>query len=187
MASQGHNELTHWDWVMHQSTRTSAILHRICRATYRTQNCYEIRLWNPDYWWTHWFRKWLVTCLVPSHYLNKCCNIVIGNTTNKLQRNLYRNSIFHWTKCSSNCRLQSGGHFVSALMCYQAEAEGNGGHLTHGDVIFSNENCCILIHILPKFVRNGPIWKKSHYWLPIPEPVLIKTSDAIWRHWVAMS
>ena len=40
----------------------------------------------------HWFRWWLVACLVPSHYLNQCCIIVNWTHSNKLQSNCFRNS-----------------------------------------------------------------------------------------------
>ena len=40
----------------------------------------------------HWLRKWLVTRLVPSHYLNQCWNIVSWTPRNKLQWNSNRNS-----------------------------------------------------------------------------------------------
>ena len=41
----------------------------------------------------HWFRSWLVTCSVPSHYLKQCLNIVNSNLRNKLQWN------FQWNSC----------------------------------------------------------------------------------------
>ena len=40
----------------------------------------------------HCFREWLVTCLVPSHHLKQCWNIVNWNPRNKLQWNPNRNS-----------------------------------------------------------------------------------------------
>ena len=43
----------------------------------------------------HWFREWLVAWSAPSHYLNRCWNIVNRTLGNKLQWNLNRNlSIF---------------------------------------------------------------------------------------------
>ena len=40
----------------------------------------------------HWFRKWLVACSAPSHYLNQSCNIVNWTHRNNIQWNLNRNS-----------------------------------------------------------------------------------------------
>ena len=59
------NMFAHWGWVTH-----------ICASNL----C------------QHWFRKWLVTRLVPSHYLNQCRNIVSWTPRNKLQWNSNRNS-----------------------------------------------------------------------------------------------
>ena len=42
----------------------------------------------------HWFRKWLVPCSAPSHYLNQCCLIVDWTLRNKLQWNFYQNTKF---------------------------------------------------------------------------------------------
>ena len=41
----------------------------------------------------HWFKLWLVTYSVPSHYLNQCCFLVNCMCTlrNKLQRNFNQN------------------------------------------------------------------------------------------------
>ena len=57
---------------------------------------------------------------------------------------------------------------------------------------FENQNCCILIQILMKFVPKGSINKKSVLVQvmarchtgdqPSPEPMLTKMSDAIWSH-----
>ena len=40
----------------------------------------------------HRFRKWLVACSAPSHYLNQCWNIVNWTLRNKLQWTFNRNS-----------------------------------------------------------------------------------------------
>ena len=40
----------------------------------------------------HWFRQWLGTCLVPSHYLNKNWPFSIRHSENKLQENLKLNA-----------------------------------------------------------------------------------------------
>ena len=40
----------------------------------------------------HWFRWWLVACLVPSHYLNQCWVIVIWTIRNEIQWDINRNS-----------------------------------------------------------------------------------------------
>ena len=55
----------------------------------------------------HCFRQWLVACLAPSHSLNQCWNIVNGTLRNK----------FHSRKDIWKCRMENGGHFVSATMC----------------------------------------------------------------------
>ena len=39
----------------------------------------------------HWFRKWLVACLTPSHYLNQWCLCINHTPMNKLQSENYRN------------------------------------------------------------------------------------------------
>ena len=39
----------------------------------------------------HWIRYWLVTWMVPCHYLNQCWNIVNWTLRNKLQRNFNQN------------------------------------------------------------------------------------------------
>ena len=38
----------------------------------------------------HWFRYWLVTCSVPSHYLHQCWLIVNWTLGNKLQWNFHK-------------------------------------------------------------------------------------------------
>ena len=40
----------------------------------------------------HWFRKWLVACSAPNHYLNQCCLIVNWTLRNKFQWNFNKNS-----------------------------------------------------------------------------------------------
>ena len=64
----------------------------------------------------HWFRKMVVTCLVPSHYLNQCWLIV----------NHISGKIFQWTlnqiwsisiSDDSIVKKQYGNHFVSTSMC----------------------------------------------------------------------
>ena len=48
----------------------------------------------------HWFRKWLGTWPLPSHYLNQCWRIVNSNLRNKLQSDLKQKSnIYHSRKC----------------------------------------------------------------------------------------
>ena len=51
----------------------------------------------------HYFRKWLVTCLVPSHYLNQCWLIVNWTFRNNFQWNL--NGNFLSRKCNWECSL----------------------------------------------------------------------------------
>ena len=51
-----------------------------------------------------WFRQWLVTCLMPSHYLNQCRIII----------KIDLRQISSWKV--TNCRLLIVGHFVSASM-----------------------------------------------------------------------
>ena len=46
------------------------------------------RKWNYQFW----FRLWLIAWSAPSHYLNKCRNIVKSNLRNKRQWNRKRNS-----------------------------------------------------------------------------------------------
>ena len=82
--------LTHWGWVMH-----------IC--------CIELS--------HHWFRKWLVTWLVPSHYLNQCSNSDIWILGSIFQWYFNQNTIIFMTKNAFECRLENSGHFVSASMC----------------------------------------------------------------------
>ena len=66
----------------------------------------------------HWFRKWLVAWLAPSHYLNQCWNIINWTLGNKLQWNLNRKlNMFIQENAFEKCRLWNGGHFVSAIMC----------------------------------------------------------------------
>ena len=50
---------THWGWVVH--------MHQWIRH--------------------HWFRKWLVACSVPGHYLNQCCIDLSWTPGNKFQWN----------------------------------------------------------------------------------------------------
>ena len=57
--------------------------------------CWSISLWPCDVIWHfshHWFRSWLVSCLIPSHYLNKCWLIVDWTLRNKLQWNMNQNT-----------------------------------------------------------------------------------------------
>ena len=54
----------------------------------------------------------LVTCLVPSHHLNKWWLIISQITGNKLHWNLKQHKQFHRRKLIWKCHLQNGGHFV---------------------------------------------------------------------------
>ena len=42
----------------------------------------------------HWFKQWLNTCSLPSHYLNQCWIIVKWTLANKFQWNLSQNTTF---------------------------------------------------------------------------------------------
>ena len=83
-------------------------------------------------WRQHCFRKWLVACPVPSHYMNQCWPIVIWTIGSKLPRNSNWNKIFSfikmrfkvssakWRSFLSGSRVNSGIiriilHFVSYL------------------------------------------------------------------------
>ena len=67
----------------------------------------------------HWFRWWLVTWSVPSHYLNQCCIIVNWTLRNKNSVKLYSKfKYFHSGKCIWKCYLENVSHFVSASMGY---------------------------------------------------------------------
>ena len=47
-------------------------------------------------WWCsnhHWFRRWLVACSAPSHYLNKCWNVVNWTLKDKLHWNFNLNPL----------------------------------------------------------------------------------------------
>ena len=62
----------------------------------------------------HWFRWWSA----PSHNLNQCWFIVKWEQVSvKFEQKF---ETFHSRKCAWKCRLQNGGHFVSALMCWWA-------------------------------------------------------------------
>ena len=55
---------------------------------------------------------------MPSHYLNQYLNIVNWTVRKKLQWHFDQNSyIFIEENAIWKCRLEHGGHFVSALMC----------------------------------------------------------------------
>ena len=67
----------------------------------------------------HWFRWWLVACLVPSHYLNQCWFIVNWTSGNKFQWNFNRNIIIvNQENAFGNVVCHNGGHFVQGEMSY---------------------------------------------------------------------
>ena len=80
---------------------------------------------------THWGRVTLI-CVhnltiigsdngwsAPSHYLNQCWNMIllIGPLGTNFSEILIKNIIFLSRKCVRKCRLENGGHLVSASMC----------------------------------------------------------------------
>ena len=74
----------------------------------------------------HWFRYWLFANTAPSHYLNQCWNIVNWTLRNRLIWKLNRNwYILNSRKCIWKCRLENGGHFVSASMCFNSARHGD--------------------------------------------------------------
>ena len=52
----------------------------------------------------HWFKKWLVACSAPRHYLNQSWVIVSWTLTNKLQWNSVNKAFHSWT-CNWKSRL----------------------------------------------------------------------------------
>ena len=65
----------------------------------------------------HWFRWWLVTCSVPSHYLNQCWFLVNWGPLGTNIREVWRRykTFLSW-KCIWKYSLWDGGHFVQKEM-----------------------------------------------------------------------
>ena len=60
----------------------------------------------------HWLSLWLVTYLMPSHYLNQCWDTVNWTPRNKLQWNFNKNTkLFIHENAHKKYCLQNGGHF----------------------------------------------------------------------------
>ena len=68
----------------------------------------------------HWFRRWLVACSVPSHYLNQCWLIVKWTPGNILQSNL-NFIIFIQENAIENVVGQNEVQFVQGEMSYTCE------------------------------------------------------------------
>ena len=66
----------------------------------------------------HWLRKWLVACSPPSQYLNQCLHIVNWTPGTNFGEICVKSNNIHCRNLSWKCHLESGGHFVSASMCY---------------------------------------------------------------------
>ena len=119
ISSPGSNVLTHWGWVTHICVSKLSIIGSgsVGSRQYRwllpcdppatfpmiLKKLHMIILEIIDWllYQNHWlikflgttlFRQWLVTWPVPSHYLNKCWNIINWTLRNKLQWNLNQKS-----------------------------------------------------------------------------------------------
>ena len=74
----------------------------------------------------YWFRWWLVAWSAPSHYLNRCLNIVNWTLRNKLQWKLKRNSyIFFQDNAFENIVCETAG-ILSRPQCVKHVCETAG-------------------------------------------------------------
>ena len=64
----------------------------------------------------HWFRLWLVACLVPSHHFNQCWCFVNSMLTNKLQ---WKYDNFH--SFEDLCSVSDIFYRFNILMCWTTE------------------------------------------------------------------
>ena len=63
----------------------------------------------------HWFRKWFVTCSVPSHYLNQCLLLVIEHLKTNFGKILFEIQTFSFKEMMLKCHLQNDDHFFLSL------------------------------------------------------------------------
>ena len=122
---------------------------------------------------------------VLQHLLNFCINpfcaeFILLNIKSYLHIQSFLNMEMAWVDNTQRSR-QNGGHFVDAsFRC-----------------IFLNENDCILIEFLLKFIAKGPIDNTSELvevmaWhqtgnQPLPQPMMTKYTDAYVRHLSSVS
>ena len=69
----------------------------------------------------HWFRWWLVTYSMPSHYLNQCWILLNWNLRNKLQWNFDQNTKIFIHKNKWKCHLQHGGQKKMSYYMHMGE------------------------------------------------------------------
>ena len=114
----------HWlDERATRSTRSELVIVTIDPVTVNslTHTCVS-RLGH------RWFRKWLVACSAPSHYLNQCWFNVNCNLANKIQWNLKQNSrIFIQENAFENvvCKIAAilcRSQYVKKLICSNVPA-----------------------------------------------------------------
>ena len=63
----------------------------------------------------HWLGYWLITCLVLSHYLNKCWLFLIGPLRTNFNKILTEIPTFSFTAMNMKCHMQNIGYFVQGI------------------------------------------------------------------------
>ena len=95
LVARGLIQLSQWEIAWSASPKSFFI--SMANALELQQSCAKppvCYIKNVDSYETkhYWFKQWLVTWSVPSHYQKPCWNIVNSNLRNKLKWNLKRNS-----------------------------------------------------------------------------------------------
>ena len=74
----------------------------------------------------HWFRQWLVVCLVPSQYLNQCCIMSTGPLGTNLSQIVFEIQIFSFKKM--HLKMLSGKY---QPICLSLNVLTHWGRVTH--------------------------------------------------------